>query len=280
MPTFEQLVADESGFSNLSRLLGQLAGINMVDSPKNRTLMASRLYQIMSRHGLAGYEALANRLAENDELILAEFIDALTTNKTDFFREANHFEILKKRLPAAPPVDPWRVWCAAASTGEEPYSILFTLFDIWPELDYGQIRFLASDINQSVLKKASKGVYTIPQLAGLPRHLLAHYFVRISDDKGSARYKVRDDLRNFITFAPFNLNTEAYSFQYSFDVIFCRNVLIYFDQATTEQVVRKLCGTLKVGGLLFLGHTEVSSPKPPNLETVGVGVYQKVREGP
>jgi chemotaxis protein methyltransferase CheR len=276
---FQSLSADEQGYHMLADWLKRTAGIHMPPSPKNFTLMASRLSKAMGGLGLGSYQELYERLQKGDHHVQKVFVEALTTNKTEFFREAQHFQILpriardlllrKKQL---------RLWCAAASRGHEPYSILFTLLEAGLDPQRHMLKFLASDIDQTVLEAASKGVYCMDELRAVPVPIRDRYFVRLQDKGQGERWKVRDELRDMITFACFNLVEFPYPFQHKFDIIFCRNVLIYFDRDTVAKVKEHLAQVLAPEGYLFIGHSETGSGRIATLQNTDAAVFQKVEE--
>ncbi len=278
---FEELLVDTRGFRELSNILKDATGIHLVDSSKNRSLMASRLNSILRRRGLAGYGVyLKMLLAANNPGILSEFVSALTTNTTQFFREAPHFGQLKDILPsilagkAASDSRELRVWCAAASSGQEPYSILITLLESIDPALYWQLKFLGTDIDADVLARAIGGKYSESEVESLPalyrqKYMLAH------KTRAATTYEIRREIREKIRFAQLNL-IEAFPFQYKFDVIFCRNVLIYFDSKTGREVVDRLIAALAPGGVLFLGHSESGTMKPGMLPSFAHAAYRKL----
>ncbi len=276
---FQRLSGDEHGYHKLAAWLKSQAGIHMPPTPKNFTLMASRLSKIMSKLGIDSYAQLYQKLQQGDRDVQKAFIEALTTNKTEFFREAHHFEILPgiaqnllKRKGEL------RIWCAAASRGHEPYSILFTLLESGLDPFKHRLKFLASDIDQTVLAEASKGVYRAEEVTDVPGSMRDRYMVKMRDTGRGDRWMVRDELRQLITFAPFNLVEFPYSFQHKFDIIFCRNVLIYFDRDTVTRVKEHLAQVLAPDGYLFIGHSETGSARVSTLQTIEAAVFKKLEE--
>jgi chemotaxis protein methyltransferase CheR len=268
---------DEAGYLKIAAILLRHAGISMPSNEKNRSLMASRLIQVIKDRKLGGYSDYAKLLNKGNPSDIIELTECLTTNKTDFFREAKHFEILEDQLPRILSENlsqgrrQLRVWCAAASTGQEPYTIAITLQKSVPELNQWDLKFLASDIDTQVLKRAASGVYSKPEMAGLSNVQIETHFSRAND--GSEYWKASSQLRDMISFAQFNLMTDPFPFQHRFDIIFCRNVLIYFDRETSAGVVKRLSSALRPGGLLFIGHTESGIPKPDYMEQIAVAAY-------
>lgn len=282
---FENLIADQKGYTVLADYLKIQTGISMPLNPKNLTLMAARLSKLMAKFGISSYAAFAERLKKGDAHIQRSFIEALTTNRTEFFRENSHFilasrlvpDLLKSKLKTKGSQE-LRIWCAAASRGHEPYSILFTLLEAGLDPKRCRLHFLASDIDRSVLETASKGVYLEDELQSVPPEMLQNYFHSLNPKGSQKRFGVKDEFREMITFANFNLIAFPYKFQHKFDIIFCRNVMIYFERDTIIQVKNQLASALAPQGYLFIGHSETGSGKIDHLKTIDNGVFQKVLE--
>lgn len=282
--TLAALQADLKGFQPLSDLLRTVAGIHLAPTDKNRSLMATRLLSILRDGKFKNYREYYNFLMNAEAKHQKEFVIALTTNTTQFFREPAHFDFLKKALPELlerkrrAGSSELRVWCAAASTGQEPYTIAMVVREQVPEGSPFQIRFLATDIDTDVLKKAANGVYSEAEARGVPPTYLQKYFTK---KKGAeTTFTAKDELRNLIRFAPLNLVEEPYPFQHGFDIIFCRNVLIYFDTETTALVTKNLMKSLAPGGLLLLGHSESGAMRGKEAENLAAAVYRKsMRKG-
>jgi chemotaxis protein methyltransferase CheR len=274
---FDRLQADVAGFRLLSQELKERTGINLPENSKNLSLMASRLHSRIADMGLETYEEYLELLRDDDPELIRDFIQALTTNTTHFFRESRHFDFLQEALPGMlrlkKPGSDLRVWCAAASTGQEPYTIGMTLLETLGVQSGWDLRFLATDIDDSVLRVAIEAVYTEKELGDLNPMLRQKYFESIG--RGSGReFRVKPPLRNLIRYANLNLMNE-YPFQHKFDIIFCRNVLIYFDRQTVDRVIEKLADALAPGGLLFIGHSETGALRCASLEPVSTAVYRK-----
>jgi chemotaxis protein methyltransferase CheR len=202
------------------------------------------------------------------------FINSLTTNLTAFFREAHHFPVLAEH--ARKRSGEYRVWCAAASTGEEPYSIAITLADALG-MAPGRFKVIASDIDTEVLKKAKSGIYRVDELKTLSPQQLQRYFMRgTGPHEGLVR--VRQELANYIEFTPVNLLAKQYNVQGPFDSIFCRNVMIYFDKTTQQDILRRFAPLLKPDGLLFAGHSENFSNLAREFTLRGQTVYALSKE--
>jgi chemotaxis protein methyltransferase CheR len=278
----ESLAKDVKGFHLLTILLKEISGINLPETDKNIALVASRIYKVLKKNNLASYKALHHAIKAGNEALKVSFVEALTTNKTEFFRESAHFDLLKKFLPQILDENldagrrELRVWCAAASTGQETYTLAMTLRESIADLTQWNVRFLASDIDTQCLAKCQTAIYTKSEMADVSRDQISRYF-SVSTKDGKETYAVRNELKNMIKFSKINLMEHPFPFQHKFDVVFCRNVLIYFDRETQGQVVNELVKSLRVGGLLFIGHTESGVPKPVNVETVAVAVYRKTK---
>jgi chemotaxis protein methyltransferase CheR len=277
----KQLEGDLAGFRKLSEYLRREAGINLTLSAKNQTLLASRIGKIMNPLGFSTYSELHSALLAGRRDVRDLFINAITTNTTHFFREKQHFDFLAKAIrdvvnhPDKKKSREIRVWCAACSTGEEAYSLTMSLSAIFPANEGWHLKILATDIDTDVLKKAARGVYPQEAIESVPDNLKNSCFDRgVGDSDGLVR--VRKSLRDLITFAPFNLMSTSYAFQSKFDVIFCRNVMIYFDRPEIQSTIRKLEGCLRLGGLLFLGHSETIIGVTPGLKSRAPSVYERL----
>ena len=277
----DKLQADEPGFTKLSALLKEKAGINMVLNDKNLTLMASRLNSVLKKHQLKSYKEYIRAMEENPEKFLPEFIVCLTTNTTQFYREPIHFDYLAKKLPEILERKEQeknyelRIWCSATSTGQEVYTIMMVLLKHIQNLTKWNIKFLATDIDYEVLQRASSGIYGQNEIGGIPSENLKKYFDEV-EDRQEIKYQFKAEYRRIIRFATFNLLTDKYPFKYPFDIAFCRNVLIYFDRETSAKVIDKIAHSLGPKGLLFLGHSETGMLKSKYLKAIASATYEKV----
>lgn len=262
-------ISDEE-FSGFQRLLHRITGISL--RPEKKALVSGRLARRLRAHGLAGYDeyfALITSGRAPQELQAA--IDLLTTNETHFFREPRHFEFLRQHVAAdARPGRPYRVWSAACSTGEEPYSIAMVLADC---LGDGPWEVVGSDISTRVLEKARVGHYPIERAKNIPQPYLKAYCL-----KGIGRQKdtflIDKDLRNRVQFMHLNLN-ESLPRVGEFDVIFLRNVMIYFSLETKRVVLSRLLPLLKPGGYFIVGHSESLNGIADGLNLVAPATYEK-----
>ncbi|XGC80489.1 protein-glutamate O-methyltransferase CheR [Bdellovibrio bacteriovorus] len=272
---FEEIQLTDKMFDKLSKHMYELAGVDLPNTSKNHALIRNRIVKLLRRHSLKSYEEYWALLEKGGPQITSEFISALTTNMTSFYRESSHFDFLTSVLPTLMTKFPaeLRIWCAAASTGQEPYTIAITASEAL-QANAKKVRILATDIDLEVLKKASAGVYEEREMQGLNPVLRQKYFQ--SQKTKEEYFRAHDDLHSMIRFAPFNLMNPKFEFQHKFHVIFCRNVLIYFDEATTKRVIENLTSCLAPGGYLILGHSESGNVKHPQLKPMSRAVYQKL----
>jgi chemotaxis protein methyltransferase CheR len=265
----------------VKRILYSLTGITLTE---NKDIMiANRLDKLKRNTGYKGNNI--NDLLDQVEngLYLTEFINTFTTNKTHFFREEFHFEDLKKRvLPEfSRSGKQINIYCSAASTGEEPYSIAMTV----KEVDSGiRANIIATDIDTDVLQHAANGIYRFQKSSKeFPSWIKPQKYFKRRVEKSligdEVLIKANDDLKNMITFAQMNLNNEVYPFDmHQFDVIFCRNVLIYFSVEDQNKILKQLFKHLKVGGTLYIGHSENPHDLINYVQRVGQNIFVKVKD--
>lgn len=259
-------------------LMYQLSGVNLPYSSKNDALVKNRMSKLIRRSGIAGYDELMSKLKNNPSpQLVNDFVSALTTNKTHFFREEAHFDWLASYLKKEHFVKnhELRIWCAAASTGQEPYTLAMVMRENIEANKISSVKFLSTDIDLQVLKKASQGLYTENEMEGCPDTLRLKYFEKVKGPK-ETKFRAKDELSKMVRFAPFNLIQDSYSFQHKFHVIFCRNVLIYFDPPTVKKVIDNLASCLVPGGYLILGHSESGTSKSTLVKPLSRAIYQKV----
>jgi chemotaxis protein methyltransferase CheR len=266
-PGQKQLTHNE--IERISALIYQRAGI--VLTPQKRDMVYNRLSRRIRVLELKGFTDYINLLVANPESDEWQvFINALTTNLTSFFREAYHFPILARHAQTRGGM--YNVWCAGASTGEEPWSIAMTLEETLGRSITGP-RVLATDIDTDVLEKAGQGVYRLADIDSLSEQQKKTWFLRGTGTQKDL-VKIKDGLRNAVQFRQLNLIDPQWNIQGNFDAIFCRNVMIYFDHKTQEKLVMRFAKMLKPDGLLFLGHSEhVSSANSP-FRLLGQSVYR------
>ena len=242
-------------------------------------LVSSRLSKLIARSNFSSFKDYYDHVVEDKtgEALLA-MVDALTTNHTSFLREPAHIEFLcNEILPALAKRDRVRLWCAASSTGEEPYTLAFSLLEALPAGSRTRVEIIASDISTRVLEIAQRAVYPAERLQGVPLALQSKYFLR-GEGHSQGFYKVKPEVRKLIEFRRVNL-VEPYPDMEPFPVIFCRNVMIYFDKPTQERVVNRLSHYLEPGGYLFIGHSESLMGTNQPLEYVRPAVYRKPGAG-
>jgi chemotaxis protein methyltransferase CheR len=260
-------------FERVRKLIYQRAGISLHDG--KRAMVYSRLSRRLRETGhrsfkdyLAWLEGASGLAAEQE---WQEFVNCLTTNLTSFFREEHHFHALADALRALPTRSP-RIWCNAASTGEEPYSISMVLAEV---LGSGHgARLLATDIDTKVLAAAQRGVYAADS-RGLSQERLRRHFMR-GTGSNAGFIRVKPELAKPIDFRPFNLMSTHWSLGEPFDMVFCRNVMIYFDHATQRKVLERIHGVMKPGGLLFVGHSENFTDSRDLFHLQGKTIYRRV----
>lgn len=241
-----------SDFERIRALIHRRAGIALSDH--KRDMVYSRLARRLRSLGLDSFHAYLDLLeTRNDGSEWEAFTNALTTNLTAFFREAHHFPILADFVKRRP--QPVSVWCSAASTGEEPYSIAMTLVEALGDHAARHATVLATDLDTQVLAKGQAGVYAYDQVKHLSPERLKRFFLR-GTGQNAGFVKVRPELRAMIRFEQLNLTDADYGLRTTFDAIFCRNVMIYFDKPTQAQVLARFEPLMKPDGLLFAGHSE------------------------
>ncbi|WNP36310.1 protein-glutamate O-methyltransferase CheR [Enterobacter kobei] len=269
----QRLALSDTHFRRICELIYQRAGIVLADH--KRDMVYNRLVRRLRELGLDDFGRYLTMLEANQSNAEWQaFINSLTTNLTAFFREAHHFPVLAEH--ARKRSGEYRVWCAAASTGEEPYSIAITLADALG-MAPGRFKVIASDIDTEVLKKAKSGIYRVDELKTLSPQQLQRYFMRgTGPHEGLVR--VRQELANYIEFTPVNLLAKQYNVQGPFDSIFCRNVMIYFDKTTQQDILRRFAPLLKPDGLLFAGHSENFSNLAREFTLRGQTVYALSKE--
>jgi chemotaxis protein methyltransferase CheR len=261
----------ERDLSAIIHLVYTRSGITLHQG--KRELVTARLQKRVRAGGFGSFaEYLKHVHADRSGAELTALLDAIATNHTHFFREARHFDFLAERVPelmARSRGDALEGWCAACSTGEEPYTILMRLL----EAGHDRVRLLASDMSTKALAKARAGVYPMNKVGDVPQPLLHSYFEKgLGEQAGLARVAPR--LRQRIEFRALNL-LEITTLDRSFDFIFCRNVMIYFDKAVQQRVVTMLERHLKPGGFLFIAHSESLNGLSHGLEPLIPAAFRK-----
>jgi chemotaxis protein methyltransferase CheR len=276
--TVKPMTAEE--FGRFSEFISSHCGIKM--PPAKKVMLEARLQKRLRCLRMGSYREYFDYLSRDaggGELV--RMIDAVTTNKTDFFREPAHFDylvrhVLPQHVDTPPGVRPPRfvLWSAGCSTGEEPYTLAMVLAEFASRNPSFSFSLLATDISTRVLDHAREGIYDRERVAPVPPAFKQKYLLR-SKDPGKGLVRIVPLLRAAVQFHRLNLMDEQYSFAEPFDMIFCRNVIIYFDRRTQERLVARFCRCLKSGGYLFLGHSETVYGFDVPLERVVSTVYRK-----
>lgn len=269
----------DEDFEQLRRFIFQHTGISLSDH--KRALVYSRLARRLRHYGFKTYTEYYRLLTEQDAdgSELVEMINAITTNKTSFFRENHHFTFLKEtffpdlRRTAQGPVRTLRIWSAASSTGEEPYTIAMVTRDALPESEGWRIEIQATDIDTSVLQRAEAGVYEDEQMDDVPEAMLHKYFLK-GKGESAGFVKAGPQIRSLVHFQRLNLNSPSWPWREPFDIIFCRNVMIYFNKDTQRELIRRMIARLKPGGYLMLGHSEFLHGNVDGVEHLRKNIYR------
>jgi len=273
MPSPPVLTAQQ--FNKIQTLVYEKCGIDLKNGKEE--LVKARLGKELRKRNLSSFDGYI-REVENDRTgeALIQLINALSTNFTHFFRESKHFDILRNNVaPGWSSGKQIHIWCAAASTGEEPYSILLSLLEeLGPA---APLRLLASDISTRALATAQEGIYPEERVSEIPRAMLSRYFLRAVRNQ-EVLYRVKPEVRQMLEFRRINL-IEPISHSRQFQTIFCRNVMIYFDKPTQQKVVAQLTEWLEPGGYLFVGHAESLNAVRHSLQYVAPAVYRKPVSG-
>ncbi len=264
-----EFVWEDADFARVQALIYQRAGISLHDG--KHAMVYSRLSRRLRETGYNSFRDYLSWLEKHDGPEWQEFVNALTTNLTAFFREPHHFEILSSHLRSKPGA-PWRVWCNAASTGEEPYSIVMTALEALGAK--AAFKLWASDIDSRVLATAATGVYRTENLKGLSPERLQRFFLK-GKGANAGMARVKPELQQLIEFLSVNLIRDDWPFREPFDVVFCRNVMIYFDAATQRRVLERIHRVMKPGGMLFVGHAENFSESRDLFTLRGKTVYER-----
>jgi len=264
-------------FEKISRMVGDLSGINLHHG--KRELVKARLGKRLRQLGLSSYSQYMKYIEQDESGVeLANMLDALSTNLTYFFRESQHLdllgdEVLPQKMAEAGKGSPrkLRLWSAGCSSGEEPYSIGIILTETIKDIGRWDVKILATDISSQMLAKARVGIYEEARFRDMPRIIQDRYFQMI-DAGPPKRFKVCQQLRSMVHFARLNL-MEPWPMSGPFDIIFCRNVMIYFDKPTQDRIINRFSEILAPGGVLFIGHSESLSGIKHKLRQLYPTVY-------
>jgi chemotaxis protein methyltransferase CheR len=274
--TAQEFVLTDSEFDRLRALVHEVTGIALADS--KRELVYGRLARRLRKLKLTSFSEYCAMLEAGGGAELQELTNAMTTNLTSFFREKYHFEQLSAE--ALPYLAQYRaatrrlrLWSAGCSTGEEPYSIAMVVREAQALFPGWDVRLLATDIDSNVVETAASGVYSAERLRGINQQRLARWFKPC--DEAARQYEAADELRSLITFRQLNL-LHAWPVKGPFDVVFCRNVTIYFDKETQRQLFERLAKLQEPGAWLFIGHSENLFNVTQRYKPVGRTVYRRV----
>lgn len=259
-------------FVRITEVLHEHAGIRMREGKEG--LVRARLTKRLRKLGLADFDAYLDYIEKDStRKEFAEMIDALTTNKTSFLREVSHFDFL--RATVFPVLNgPVRIWSAGCSSGEEPYTLAMLCNESFPDIATRDIKILSTDISHRVLAHAKAGAYPAENMGDVPAAWLQKYWTRKQDAQGRPVFEAEKSLRRLVHFAKLNL-MERWPMQGPFDAILCRNVMIYFDKATQQQLVERYWQLLRPGGHLFVGHSESLTGLAHKFRYVQPAVYVK-----
>lgn len=268
----------DSDFKRLSKFIYDNYGINLY--PQKKVLVKSRLIKRLAKLNFNNYTDYCDFVlkSEQGKKEAVHMINIISTNKTDFFRESDHFDYLtntiineyvnqsgRKKL---------RLWSAGCSSGEEPYTLAMVLYEAKQHIPFFDFKIYASDISTTVLEKASKAIYDTGTLEQIPAIYHSKYLLK-SKDKSKEQIRIASNIRNKVTFFRYNILSNKNPFKYPINIIFCSNTLIYFDLKTQANVINKLMDYIRPGGYLFLGHSESLINTDFSLRSVFPAVYQK-----
>ena len=267
-PAGPDFLLTDADFARIRLLIHQRAGISL--SAQKRQMVYSRLSRRLRELGMREFAAYLGFLEADPRSQEWElFVNALTTNLTAFFREAHHFPLLAEHVRQCP--QPVSIWCSAASTGEEPYSIAMTLIETLGSRA-STCSIVATDIDTQVLAKAVDGVFTLEQASKLPAQRLKRFFLKGSGAH-AGKVRIRPEVAALVKFSQLNLLDPKWPLKGLFDAIFCRNVMIYFDKPTQEKILQRFVPLMKPNALLFAGHSENFSFAQQALRLRGQTVY-------
>lgn len=271
-----EFVMTDGDFDFIRREVYSICGIVLGEHKKQ--MVYSRLTRRIRALKLASFSDYIGYLQSNKDAELSEFVNSITTNLTSFFREQHHFDFLTQTaigeaLSANQGSRKLRIWSAGCSTGEEPYSIAMTVLNELPKTGW-DFKLLATDLDSNVLSKAAAGIYSSEQVDDLPRTYARRWFTRVADKQTQDSSQIRDELKAYVHFKRLNLLAK-WPMKGPFDIIFCRNVLIYFDQQTKDSLIERYGSLLRPGGYLFIGHSESMKRDNDTFESLGQTIYRK-----
>jgi chemotaxis protein methyltransferase CheR len=263
-------------FEALRSLVKQITGINLSD--QKRELVYGRLARRLRALQLRSFSEYRELLSQDGGREIAELCNAITTNLTAFFREPHHFDYLREQVLLPLAADPaadrrLRIWSAGCSTGEEPYSIAMTVLEALPDLRRWDIRILATDLDSDVLERGRRGLYPADRVRGLSPQRIARFFSQRQERDGPC-FQVAPEVASLVTFKQLNL-MHPLPMKGPLPVIFCRNVIIYFDKDTQRDLVARISRLQRPGNLLFLGHSETLFKVSTDYTLIGRTIYRR-----
>ena len=263
---------NENNFKKISDLVYRSSGINL--KAGKESLVRARLMKRLRAMGISSVTDYLEYIdSEQGRPELASLVDVMTTNKTSFFREAEHFNFLRDEVLPELRGNRLRFWSAACSSGEEPFSLAIWLREHMPDIDTRDLLILATDISRRMLEKARQAVYPVKTMQELPSPQLKKYFISLNG-RHSGNCRVVDNVRSLVRLAWLNL-LETWPMKGPFNVIFCRNVMIYFDRPTQQKLINRFWDLLEPGGYLFVGHSEGLSAVKHKFRYMRPATYRK-----
>ncbi len=262
-------------FQKVSGLVYKLSGIHL--KPGKEALVRARLMKRLRTLKIKDFDTYIKYI-ESDAGIheLGFMVDVMTTNKTSFFRETEHFNFLKNTILPELSEKRLRFWTAASSSGEEPYSLAIQLRESLPDIDLRDVKILATDISMQMLEKAKNAIYGEETIKVISPQLILKYFKKI-ENTSPQLYQVKDSVRSMVRLAWLNL-MDRWPMKGPFNVIFCRNVMIYFDRQTQQRLINRLYDMLESNGYLFVGHSEGLSAISHRFKYIKPAIYKKVMQ--
>ncbi len=273
--TQREFVFSRRDFEEVRKMIYDHAGIALTEAKED--MVYSRLARRLRATGLRSFQDYLALIRSGDEVEWEAFVNSLTTNLTDFFREAHHFHLLKDFLRARRD-RPITVWCSASSTGEEPYSIAMTAVEAFGGFN-APVHIIASDLDTNVLKKGQEGVYPLERIKKLSEAQQRQFFLKGTGER-AGMVKVKPELAAMVKFFRLNLLDASWPVKGGLDAIFCRNVMIYFDKPTQYTLLKKMKPLLKADGLLFVGHSEALYHATDLFHLRGQTVYEHADHHP
>ena len=281
---YSDATLSKNDFERLSKYIYDVCGIKML--PVKKIMLETRLKKRLKACGINSFteycdHVFNNKNGNNEELV--QMIDVVTTNKTDFFREPAQFNYLNQQAlhyllskHDAGKSKKLNVWCAGCSTGEEPYTLAMVLKEFGEQIPDYNFSIFATDISTKVLREAEMGIYDYNRIAPVPDYLKKKYFLRGKDSKKDL-VRVVPELRNKVNFKRLNFMDDDFGIAERQHIIFCRNVIIYFDKTTQEKLIKKLFANIIPGGFLFLGHSETIFRMDLSMVQVAPSTYKKIK---